>query len=83
MKDFQKLLPEDYVLLYVTQSGSKLYGTDTSTSDTDYMGLYVPSKYALYTNTWLDEVKSDTSNSKQKNTKEDVDCSLKFVCTVW
>ena len=73
---FKDLLPDGYTLLYVTKSGSKLYGTDTPASDTDYKGVYVASKEALLTKTDLDEVTSNTASHKQKNTAEDVDCTL-------
>lgn len=73
---FKDLLPDGYTLLYVTKSGSKLYGTDTPASDTDYKGVYVASKESLFTKTDLDEVTSNTASDKQKNTAEDVDCTL-------
>lgn len=36
------LLPEDATLLYLTEFGSVLYGTNTPSSDTDLKGIYSP-----------------------------------------
>ena len=32
----------NYRVVYVTQYGSKLYGTDNPNSDTDYKGIFIP-----------------------------------------
>ena len=37
------LLPEDATLLYLTEFGSVLYGTNTPASGTDLKGIYLPS----------------------------------------
>ena len=57
--------------------GSKMYGTNTPESDTDYKGIFIPSKEQVY----LGKIpKSVSMNSKKssdiKNTSEDVDTEL-------
>ena len=76
LKTFKGMLPEGYTLLYVTKSGSQLYGTNTPSSDTDFKGVFCPSLESLVTKTDLDEVSRDTGNHKSKNSAEDVDCTL-------
>jgi predicted nucleotidyltransferase len=62
-------------LLYITKTGSHLYGTNHKDSDTDYKGIYVPCIYDLILKKDLEEyeVYKQTSN---KNTKEDIDFEL-------
>ena len=63
-------------VLYVTLSGSKLYGTDTPNSDMDFKGIFVPTKEQVLLKQDIDHYVRDTNNSKEKNTKDDIDFSL-------
>jgi hypothetical protein len=76
LQTFKDMLPEGYTLLYVTKSGSQLYGTNSPSSDTDFKGVYAPSMRSLVTKTDVLEVNNDTGNHKSKNTSTDVDCTL-------
>lgn len=63
-------------VVYVTKSGSKLYGTDTEKSDTDYKGIFIPTKKSVLLKQDVDNYTKDTNNSKEKNSAEDVDFSI-------
>jgi predicted nucleotidyltransferase len=76
MKKIKENLPPEVKILYVTTFGSKLYGTDTPESDTDYRGLFVPSKKRLLLQKKVDIVEKTTGNNNKKNTKEDTDTAL-------
>lgn len=57
------------VLLYLTYSGSKLYGTENKNSDKDLFGLYIPNKPASsFTYT--------TGGKDSKNTNKDIDVEV-------
>jgi len=65
-------------LLFLTKSGSQLYGTNTPESDTDYLGVFIAKpEYHLGFKTIeevdLSEVVKDSSG---KNTKEALDCKV-------
>lgn len=54
--------------------GSQLYGTATSDSDTDYKGVFLPSKEQILLNRIPKSMTFNTKkNSTEKNTAEDVD----------
>jgi len=63
-------------VLYLTKSGSKLYGTDNENSDLDIKGLFIPSKQSILLKKDLGHYVRDTNNSKVKNTKDDIDMTL-------
>jgi len=63
-------------VLYLTKSGSKLYGTDTENSDLDIKGIFVPSKQSILLKRDLDHYVRDTNNTKVKNSKDDIDFTL-------
>ena len=69
------------ILVYLSKFGSKLYGTDTPESDEDYKGIYVPYQDMMILNTATHHVSYNTSDSNQKNTKDDIDIELKSVQT--
>jgi RNA repair pathway DNA polymerase beta family len=52
--------------------GSRLFGTDLSTSDTDYKGVFIPSKKQILLGDYK-AVISDGTNKDGKNSKEDID----------
>ena len=69
-------LDNDIKIVYVTLSGSKLYGTDTPKSDTDYKGIYIPSKRDVLLKTDLPFYVQDSNPGKEKNSKDDTDITL-------
>jgi predicted nucleotidyltransferase len=54
-------------------AGSHLFGTNTPASDTDFKGVYLPSKEELLLGTAKPSVSIKTNESGLKNTKDDVD----------
>jgi len=65
-------LENDVKVIYVTLSGSKLYGTDNENSDTDYKFIYIPSKDSVLLKQDKSAIKVGKS-TKEKNTSEDID----------
>jgi len=65
-------LENDVKVIYVTLSGSKLYGTDNKNSDTDYKFIYIPSKDSILLKQDKSAIKVG-KNTKEKNTSEDID----------
>lgn len=63
-------------LLYKTLTGSHLHGTSTPQSDLDYVGIYLPSKEELITETVTHVWDLDTNKTNTSNTKEDVDYKI-------
>jgi len=53
--------------------GSKLYGTDTPESDTDYKGICLPTKQQVLLGNTKFIVNEDTNKSNTKNSAEDID----------
>lgn len=51
-------------------------GCQIPTSDTDYKGVYLPSSEEILLGTYKSVVSQDTNNSKQKNTKDDIDYQI-------
>ena len=70
------LLPEDATLLYLTEFGSVLYGTNTSTSDTDLKGIYLPSIKSALLGQAPDTIVHNTSGKDVRNTADDIDITL-------
>lgn len=71
-------IENDYnvTILYVTEYGSKLYGTDTPESDTDYRGIFLPSYDSRILGTDPDYIKLDTNTSNEANSSKDIDIHL-------
>jgi hypothetical protein len=63
-------------VIFITVSGSKLYGTDNEFSDIDFKGLFIQSKESLLTKTDLKFWENNSNNTKEKNTKDDIDFSI-------
>lgn len=66
-------------LLYLTQVGSKLYGTNNKDSDDDYKGIFVSNADLVLLKKDIYHWTKTTGVDASKNTKEDVDfqlCSL-------
>ena len=62
-------------VLYITIYGSKLFGTDNVDSDTDYKGLFIPSKKDVLLKRDIEHYNYN-SNNVSKNSKDDVDLQL-------
>ena len=70
-KHFARTMVGEGQLLFLCQFGSDLYGTNTSSSDTDYLGVYIPSeeqpdKSLMY----------KTAVEHTKNTSSDIDITI-------
>lgn len=63
-------------LLYLTKFGSHLYGTDTPDSDTDYKGIFLPSKKSCFLGKMPKSITRSTGDPGGKNSKDDVDIQL-------
>lgn len=56
--------------------GSVLYGTNTPESDSDYKGIYLPSKEECFLNQIQSNISSTTGKPNSKNTKDDIDIEI-------
>jgi len=65
-----------YKIVYITQYGSKLFGTDNPESDTDYKGVFIPTKRDILLKKDIEHYTLNTNESNTKNSKEDVDLQL-------
>ena len=70
------LLPEDATLLYLTEFGSVLYGTNTPASDTDLKGIYLPSIKSALLDQAPETIVHNTSGKDTRNTSNDIDITL-------
>lgn len=59
-------------IIYCTFIGSKLYGTNSKTSDTDIKFLYIPNKRDILLKKDIDHIQIGNQNT-EKNTNEDID----------
>lgn len=75
LKEFQESHP-NYKVIFLHISGSRLYGTELPTSDTDYRGIFVPPLEDLILMKDIDQWTSSTGNTQSKNSAGDVDISL-------
>jgi predicted nucleotidyltransferase len=77
IKDIKKMCFDNNVeLVYLTKFGSHLYGTDTINSDTDYKGIFLPSKDQCILQNVPKSINFSTGKNNSKNTNEDVDINL-------
>lgn len=63
-------------VVYVTKYGSKLYGTDNPNSDTDYKGIFIPSKNDVLLKRDLEHYNFNSNDENSKNGKDDIDLQL-------
>ena len=63
-------------ILYITKSGSQLYGTATPESDTDYKGVFAAPLDKVLLQQDPDHFTYTTGNDTSKNSAEDLDISL-------
>lgn len=77
IQDFEKRT--ECKVLFVTKSGSKLYGTDNELSDTDYKGIFTPTKNQVLLKKDIEHFVRNSNSSKEKNLSTDVDFSLQSI----
>ena len=63
-------------VVYITQYGSKLYGTDNPNSDTDYKGIFIPSQKDVLLKRDLEHYNFNSNNNNTRNSKDDIDLQL-------
>jgi hypothetical protein len=63
-------------LIYLSEFGSSLYGTNSENSDIDYKGIFLPNKRELLLGKKMKSYTYSSGNDKGKNTKDDVDIQL-------
>lgn len=63
-------------LVYLSKSGSHLFGTNTPKSDLDVKGLFLPSRQSLYLQNAPQQFSRNTNNSNAKNSSDDVDVTV-------
>jgi predicted nucleotidyltransferase len=73
-----KLLQKEYdiKIVYLSVVGSKLFGSDTPESDTDYRGVFIPSVKSCITGKRRDNITFKTNNNENKNNNNDIDIQL-------
>ena len=69
----------DGKILYITKFGSKLYGTETQNSDTDYKCIFIPNPITMLLGYQTKTIQDNTSDSNSKNTKNDIDFEYKSI----
>jgi len=76
LNEVQNICDEHGVrLIYFVKFGSHLYGTNTPNSDTDYKGIFLPSKDQLLLQNVSKSITFSTGDNN-KNTKDDIDVQL-------
>jgi len=73
ISNFEK--EQNCTVVYITKYGSKLYGTDNPNSDTDYKGIFIPSKKDVLLKRDVEHYNFN-SNEETRNSKEDIDLQL-------
>jgi predicted nucleotidyltransferase len=63
-------------ILYLSMFGSRLYGTDTPESDSDFRGVFLPRKDDLLLGKVFKNIRYSTGTDHTKNTKDDLDVVL-------
>lgn len=63
-------------IVVLMKFGSHLYGTNTSDSDTDYKGIFFPSKEQIYLGKIPKSISKNTKHGDGKNTPSDVDTEI-------
>ena len=69
-------------LLFLTKSGSHLYGTNTPNSDSDYIGLFIQAPQSVLVGDRIDHIVRSTGDDKGKNCKDDIYITL-WNITYW
>ncbi|MBU1668931.1 nucleotidyltransferase domain-containing protein [bacterium] len=63
-------------VVYITKFGSKLYGTDNPNSDTDYKGIFIPSRKDILLKRDIEHFNFNSNDNNTRNSKEDIDLQL-------
>lgn len=63
-------------VVYITMFGSKLFGTDNPNSDTDYKGIFIPSRRDVLLKRDIDHYNFNSNDNNTRNSKEDIDLQL-------
>ena len=74
ISDFEKQY--GYKIVYITMYGSKLFGTDNPSSDTDYKGIFIPSKNDLLLKRDIEHYNYNSNDNNTRNDKDDIDLQL-------
>lgn len=73
----KELLPSNYELIYLTEFGSVLYGTNKEgKSDIDLKGVFLPSLKDLVLNKASTHFRYSSGDSKSRNSTKDIDIEL-------
>ena len=64
------------IVIVKMKFGSHLYGTNTSTSDIDYKGVFLPSKKEILLGRIPKSINLSTNKSNEKNSPDDIDTEL-------
>ena len=75
-KNLIKKITEEHDVIMLCKFGSHLYGTDTPESDTDYKGVFMPTKEQLLLGKIPKSISFDSNPGHDKNGAEDIDCEL-------
>ena len=78
MKETIKKIEEQHNVnvVYLTLSGSKLYGTNSENSDTDYKGIFIPNVNDVLLRKDPKSISFTTGEKDSKNSKDDIDFTL-------
>lgn len=81
MREIEHIIDEfqnryGYTIVYITQYGSKLFGTDNPNSDTDYKGIFIPSQRDVLLKKDIEHYNYNSNDTNTKNSKEDIDLQL-------
>jgi hypothetical protein len=76
VKDLEELTKKNRIPIFKCRVGSHLYGFNTSESDEDYIGVFLPSKEDILGISNIDEIDLSTNKSNSKNTNEDQDFKM-------
>jgi len=78
VKEYIKKIEKEHkvTVIYVTEFGSTLYGTNSKTSDKDYKGIFLPNKTDLLLQKRKDNISFSSGDKQSRNTKDDVDIEL-------
>jgi len=71
-----KEITESLNVVCLMKFGSHLYGTDTPESDTDYKGIFMPTKEQVLLGKVPKSMRYDSNTSNERNSKEDVDAEM-------
>jgi hypothetical protein len=65
-------------ILFLCIAGSHFFNLNNEKSDLDFRGIYLPSAQEIFSNTYLKQVSLNTKDKhdRNKNTKDDVDCTF-------